>query len=271
MGDLVAKEDLQYCNEACLIRYLRAREWNLDKSEKMLRATLEWRREYKPHEIDPNPLSASGLSGKLFINGKDKEGRPLVFMIPRNENSKDYENNVKYLVYILERAVDQMEDGVEQMVLMMDFKGFAKGNSVPLSVCKEVITILSNHYPERLGIGLMVDTPWLFSLFWRAISPFLNPVTASKVKFVSSKDGALLDYVDKQVLDVAYGGEQSSFSIKSFWDSELKRYERHLAKHSHSRSNSGSLSVHSLKRTNSNLSSHSRSHSYSSFSAEELD
>lgn len=43
--------NLQYCTEACLKRYLEARNWNVDKSKKMLEETLRWRSSYKPEEI----------------------------------------------------------------------------------------------------------------------------------------------------------------------------------------------------------------------------
>jgi hypothetical protein len=36
-------------DDACILRYLRARSFNEDKAEKMMKATIEWRKEYKPH------------------------------------------------------------------------------------------------------------------------------------------------------------------------------------------------------------------------------
>jgi len=41
----------KYCTDACLKRYLEARNWNVDKSKKMLGETLKWRSTYKPEEI----------------------------------------------------------------------------------------------------------------------------------------------------------------------------------------------------------------------------
>lgn len=42
---------LQYCSDACLRRYLEARNWNMDKSKKMLEESLKWRSTFKPEEI----------------------------------------------------------------------------------------------------------------------------------------------------------------------------------------------------------------------------
>jgi hypothetical protein len=41
----------QFADDACLKRYLRARNWNHKKSEKMLKDSLAWRESYKPEEI----------------------------------------------------------------------------------------------------------------------------------------------------------------------------------------------------------------------------
>lgn len=43
--------NLLYCTDACLRRYLEARNWNVDKAKKMLEETLAWRSTYKPEEI----------------------------------------------------------------------------------------------------------------------------------------------------------------------------------------------------------------------------
>lgn len=41
----------QFADDACLMRYLRARDWNLKNSEKMLKESLAWRDSYKPEDI----------------------------------------------------------------------------------------------------------------------------------------------------------------------------------------------------------------------------
>lgn len=40
-------------------RYMRAAKWKLDDAKKRLKATLEWRREYKPDLIPPDEVGSS--------------------------------------------------------------------------------------------------------------------------------------------------------------------------------------------------------------------
>lgn len=46
-----------------------------------------------------------------------------------------------------------------------------------------------NHYPERLGCAVCYCAPSLFSLTWRATSPFIDPVTKKKIDFVEKRKG----------------------------------------------------------------------------------
>lgn len=48
----------------------------------MLRASLKWRDEFKPFNITAKELDNEASSGKLFRYGKDKLGRPVVYITP---------------------------------------------------------------------------------------------------------------------------------------------------------------------------------------------
>lgn len=62
---------LVYCTDACLKRYLEARNWNVDKSKKMLGETLKWRSTYKPEEIR---WVSSGLASTFQISVESNIG-----------------------------------------------------------------------------------------------------------------------------------------------------------------------------------------------------
>lgn len=48
-------------------------------------------------------------------------------------------------------------------------------------VCRELLHVLQNYYPERLGAAFIVFTPLLFSMVWKVIKHWLDQVTVSKV------------------------------------------------------------------------------------------
>jgi CRAL/TRIO domain. len=47
----------------------------------------------------------------------------------------------------------------------------------------QVLNILQDHYPERLGLSLVINVPFLLNAFFRVIHPFIDPVTRTKLKF----------------------------------------------------------------------------------------
>jgi hypothetical protein len=70
---LLPKEDdryqieKQWVSDACLKRYLRATKWNLTDAKNKIKYSLEWRREYKPSEIDPKSVEAEVLINNYRI------------------------------------------------------------------------------------------------------------------------------------------------------------------------------------------------------------
>jgi hypothetical protein len=110
-------------------RYLRARDGNLEKATAMLRESLRWRSDFGVATLVRDHaalLKTEGATGKLRVSAtRDREGRPVLVMTPRLENSKDHLGNLRNLVYNLERACAQADAGSPdgKMVVVMDFRG----------------------------------------------------------------------------------------------------------------------------------------------------
>jgi hypothetical protein len=126
---------------------LRARDYDVKKALKMLKGSLEWREKYAPDKISAQSLEHEASTGKLYRRGFDKFGRPVIYMLPAHNTSKDYVSGVKLLVYLIERAIESMPEGVEQLIWFIDFKGMTRQNLTPVGVAKETLDILSNQYP----------------------------------------------------------------------------------------------------------------------------
>jgi hypothetical protein len=97
-----------------------------------------------------------------------------------------------------------MPPGQETMAIIIDYKtaslrsspSISQGLKVeplllsasPAEPCSQVLNILQQHYVERLGRGIIVNLPTLLSFFYKAIAPFLDPVTREKVVYASLTD-----------------------------------------------------------------------------------
>ncbi|PIN06971.1 Phosphatidylinositol transfer protein PDR16 [Handroanthus impetiginosus] len=203
---------LQYCTDACLKRYLEARNWNVDKSKKMLEETLRWRSNYKPEEIRWHEVAIEGETGKVFrANFHDRHGRTVLILRPGMQNTTSMDNQIKHLVYLIENAILNLPEGQEQMAWLIDFSGWSITNNVPIKSARDTINILQNHYPERLAVAFLYSPPRIFEAFWKVVKYFLDSKTFQKVKFVypRNKDSVELmrSYFDVDNLPTEFGGK----------------------------------------------------------------
>ncbi|KAI4321590.1 hypothetical protein MLD38_034955 [Melastoma candidum] len=210
MGPLSGR-GLQYCSDACLRRYLEARNWNVDKAKKMLEESLKWRSTYKPEEIQWEEVSAEGETGKMYrANFHDRKGRTVLILRPAFQNTASLDNQMRHLVYLIENAIRNLPEGQEQMSWLIDFTGWSLSNSVPIKSARETINILQNHYPERLAIAFLYNPPRIFEAFWKVVKYFLDAKTFQKVKFVYPKNKDSMDFMrtifDEENLPSEFGG-----------------------------------------------------------------
>ncbi|XP_021282970.1 random slug protein 5-like [Herrania umbratica] len=202
------------CSDASISRYLRARNWSTKKASKMLKETLKWRLQYKPEKIRWEDIAHEAETGKIYrANFRDKLGRPVLVMRPGFQNTNSTSGQIKYLVYCMENAIMNLTQDQEQMVWLVDFQRWGM-SSITVKVTRETAHILQDHYPERLGLGILYNPPKIFESFWTIVKPFLEPKTYKKVKFVYSDDPKsqkiIGEVFDLDKLDVAFGGRNTA-------------------------------------------------------------
>jgi hypothetical protein len=217
------------------VRYLRARQWDLTKASSMLKGTLEWRLSYRPHALRWADVEGEAATGKLFVSPHpDREGRPVVVMRPRHENTRDRDGQLRLLVYVLETASRRADAAIAaaaaaaattadattttpapttsappapdgKMAWLVDFEKYSLANAPPLRTALATMDILQNHYPERLGTSVCWRAPSLFSMTWRVVGPLVDPVTRSKIAFVEKEEG-IEAHFDRRKVESCVGG-----------------------------------------------------------------
>ncbi|KAF8012484.1 hypothetical protein BT93_I0605 [Corymbia citriodora subsp. variegata] len=203
---------LKYCTDACLRRYLEARNWNVEKAKKMLEETLKWRSTYKPEEIRWHEVAHEGETGKVSrANFHDRFGRTVLIMRPGKQNTTSAEGNIRHLVYLIENSILNLAEGQESMSWLIDFTGWTLRTQVSVKTALDIINVLQSHYPERLAVAFLYNPPRIFEAFWKAIKYFLDPKTSEKVKFVYPKNKVSVElmttFFDVDNLPSEFGGK----------------------------------------------------------------
>ncbi|CAE7683952.1 unnamed protein product [Symbiodinium pilosum] len=144
-------------------------------------------------------LAKESQLGNIYVRGYDKTGRPALYFKPGGAGFNAETAGVKYLVYCVERAIACVEkqaasgnltlppdDPVgRKFVLLVDFDGLGMSSLITGSIVRDLIGVMQDHYPERLGVAFFVNAPWLLHGFFTAASTFLDPVTIAKFNFIS--------------------------------------------------------------------------------------
>lgn len=214
---MILDEELAWLTKECFLRYLRASKWKLDIAIKRIEESLVWRRTFGvvpvPDVTDPNKIITpelvehENITGKNLIVGYDNDNRPCLYLRNGYQNTSPSMKQVQHLVFMLERVIQFMPPGQDTLALLIDFKAapahMKLSSKFPsLSISKQVLHILQNHYPERLGRGLFTNIPWIGYTFFKLVGPFIDPYTRLKTIY----DQPFENFVPKQQLDKEFGG-----------------------------------------------------------------
>ncbi|EDN08740.1 conserved hypothetical protein [Histoplasma mississippiense (nom. inval.)] len=179
--------------DAFLLRFLRARKWDVQKALVMLISTLRWRsQEWKvDDEIVFKGEAAFHENSKSDDPIKKKEGEDMLHMIGIGE------------AYC--RGKDKLGRPIcYTNVIVFDMTDFGLANMDYIPV-KFIIKCFEANYPESLGAILVHKAPWIFSSFWAIIKGWLDPVVASKVHFTSNYQ-ELEKFIAKEAIPRGLGG-----------------------------------------------------------------
>ncbi|KAH8834727.1 CRAL TRIO domain-containing protein [Flagelloscypha sp. PMI_526] len=232
----LSEKEKFWLSHECILRFLRAVKWaSAEQAIQRLEATLTWRREYGVTSfITSDYIESEAVTGKEVLFGFDYWGSPGFYLIPSRQNTTDLTRQVQYGVWMLERCVDFMAPGVETLDLLVNFADKSKAPSI--SQAREALHILQTHYPERLRFILILNVPWILNAFFTLITPFIDPLTAKKMKFNPTVVGSGPEvpetfFLKEQVMKESWGGEPDfEYKHEEYWPKLVKMAEeRHEA------------------------------------------
>jgi hypothetical protein len=202
--------------DVILLRWLRARKWDINGALQQLLDTIKWRHEWGVKELvakgELDICQEEIQTGKSYFMGNDKVGRPVNYVSVKNHIKDQFpsESTAKLTVFTMETGRKLLQTPNESVTVIFDMTGFSLKN-MDYQHLKFLIHLLQNYYPESFALGLIINAPWIFNGCWYIIKPWLDPIVESKIHFINNLDD-LTQFIDRSVLPKQLNGNYPDFN-----------------------------------------------------------
>uniref|UniRef100_A0A8C9SJT5 SEC14 like lipid binding 1 n=1 Tax=Scleropages formosus TaxID=113540 RepID=A0A8C9SJT5_SCLFO len=211
-----------------ILRFLRARDFNMDKAREILCQSLTWR---KQHQVDYllETWNSPQVLQDYYTGGwhhHDKDGRPLYILRLGQMDTKGLvralgeESLLRHVLSINEEGLRRCEENTKVFgrpiscwTCLVDLEGLNMRHlwRPGVKALLRIIEVVEANYPETLGRLLILRAPRVFPVLWTLVSPFIDENTRKKFLIYAGNDyqgpGGLVDYIDKEIIPDFLGGE----------------------------------------------------------------
>jgi len=197
--------DLAELRDVDVLRFLKARQFDIDVAYELLITSLRWRKENKIRAIVYKDVHDEIIKNKVLIPGYDKQRRLICYVLVKLHfpGSSDKKKMQDLVLYMMEKCRHKIDPVAETFNLVFDLSDFSLYN-MDYDLVRYLIKIFSDYYPETLGVSLVVNSPWLFKGCWQIVKPWMDTNTTNKVVFVTNDQ--LRGYIDEEFIPKEVGG-----------------------------------------------------------------
>jgi len=215
-----------------MLRFLRARDFNVEKGREMLSSSLIWR---KKHGVDKilSEYQVPAVIKQYFPGGwhhEDREGRPVfLFRLGQMDckgliRSVGEEGLTKLTLHICEEGLKLTEESSHRLnkpistwTMLLDLEGLNMRHlwRPGVKALLHIIEICEANYPETLGRVLIIRAPRVFPILWTLVGPLIDETSRGKFLFYAGEGGrgdqflqpgGLRDYIAEENIPNWLGG-----------------------------------------------------------------
>ncbi|CAH8356513.1 unnamed protein product [Eruca vesicaria subsp. sativa] len=218
-----------------MLRFLRAREFDIEKAKQMWADMLNWRKDFGADTImedfDFEEIDEVVKYYPQGYHGVDKEGRPIYIErlglvdVTKLMKVTTIDKYVKYHVKEFEKTFNvkfpacsiAAKRHIDQSTTILDVQGVGRSSfkKAAKDLLQSIQKIDNDNYPETLNQMFIVNGGIVFWGIWTAVKPFLSPKTRDKIHLLSSKEQSkLLEIIDANELPEFLGGKCTTCADK---------------------------------------------------------
>ncbi|XP_060899813.1 alpha-tocopherol transfer protein [Labrus mixtus] len=202
-------------SDGFLMKFLRARDFDVELSLKLLLNYQRWRRESPEISTCLSPSSVVDLlqtSYHAVLPQRDHSGsRVLIYRIGQ-WNPKDWTAFQVFRISLMTSELISMETKTQMkgLKVIFDLQGWSLGHALQVnpSIARKISSVLSDSFPLKVRGIHLVNEPMFFRPVFAMIRPFLPDKIKQRIHMHGSDyHDSLCDFFSPDILPPEYGGE----------------------------------------------------------------